>query len=104
MSYQDWNTVLEKGSPLIQAERKQYPDKYPKQLVPDHGLYSDLPKLTQNLAGFTIYEVDDPKQLIAIKAFWTKQATEHGLETFKSWYIPIADHRTFVDLVKHMPT
>ena len=97
-SREEWDKLSESGK-KIWAEREKVPDKYPKQIFPDHGILGDLPTFTEDIRGFTIYETDDPQQLKNVVAFWTAQ----GIKSFKRWFIPIHEFDTGVlELVTKM--
>jgi len=62
-SPEDVYKMFEKDN-QIAAEREKDPNKYPKTIFPPHWLGMEH-------KGFTIYEVDDPQQLVnlAVKFF-----------------------------------
>ena len=71
------------------AERKKFPNKYPKQIFPDHIVLGDLPQFDGTIRSVTVYDTDDPEQIANIVAYWEAQKLE--LKTTKRWFIPIIE-------------
>jgi hypothetical protein len=65
-----FNETLARNRDVIQAERKKYPDRYPKKFLEDHWLMSPLPKLSRDGCSLAFYETDDQKQLTNIAMRW----------------------------------
>jgi hypothetical protein len=82
--------------------RETYPDRFPKQLFPDHHILGDLPKLVDSYAkmAFTIFETDDPKQLEDMVAFYESRMR---LKNFKRHFVPIIDYASVQSAIKEQP-
>ncbi len=63
-------------------EREKHPEKYPKKIFDAHWLGME-PK------GFTIYDVDDPQQIINLEVAFSPVK--------KSKFVPLFDHKSVVD-------
>lgn len=66
---EDVDNVFTKGKE-ISAEREQFPDKYPKRLLLQDGSTAEFGVLGEP-KGFTLYETDDPEQLMNLILFWS---------------------------------
>ena len=80
--------------------RETYPDRFPKQLFPDHQILGDLPKLVDSYAkmAFTIFETDDPKQLEDLVAFTMSRTPE--MKTIRIHVLPITEVDSFLQKIK----
>jgi hypothetical protein len=92
--------ILTKKAKAIWAEREKAPDKYPKQIFPDHYVLGDLPKFKEAIRGVTIYETDDPEQIANVVAYWEAQKPE--LKTIKRWFIPLTGASKQMELIEKM--
>jgi hypothetical protein len=69
-SSKDLEEILARNTNVIQVERKEYPDRYPKKFLEDHSLVSPLPTLTRDWCTLAFYETEDPKQLANLTMRW----------------------------------
>lgn len=78
---EDIHSMFEKDDQIV-AEWEKEPGKYPRRIFPAHWLGMEN-------KGFTIYEVDDPQQLVNLAvAFFPEK---------KSKFVPIFDKNTVKD-------
>jgi len=89
MSKEDYDKVS--VNIQIHAEEREK-GNLPPYVVPDHFIHGDLPKFTQSIRAFKVYETDDPQQLANIEALWTA----NEVKSWKRWIIPITERPAFV--------
>lgn len=90
MSKEDFTDAITSPHFQLHAEEREK-GKIPPHVLPDHILNGDLPKLTQSMRIFKIYETEDTEQLANIDALWTV----FNLKTWKRWVIPITELNKF---------
>ena len=66
----------------VGEDRKKHPDKYPR-------LIFGAPWLGMEPKGFTIYEVDDPQQIVNLEVAFSPIK--------KSKFVPIFEHKSVVE-------
>ena len=57
------------------AERKEDPNRYPKRLNLEDGTIARFTLLSEPTKSMTLYETDDPEQLLAVRDGWLPEIT-----------------------------
>ena len=87
-SPEDWDVLL-KVDAVYQANRANFPEKYPRYVLKTSFIGADLPKLTQQIRIVDVYEVENPEQLTNYWVHWNTQLFQ--AKSYRKWLIPLQE-------------